>query len=125
LRQDIQVSSSEETWEPISAAVLALLTDLDPYGLEPGAEGGAPADEYSPEAVSIASHLTNRGRISAADVDDIWRQWFDEPLSTIDDKLVSTFVAELNALVEPPPEAAPLSEGIIDVAIESRGMRER
>ncbi|MDN3495740.1 hypothetical protein QL996_07365 [Planococcus sp. APC 4015] len=99
------MSSYEETWKPISAAVLALLTDLDPYGLEPGTEDGAPADEYSPEAVSIASHLINRGGISAADVDDIWRQWFGEPLSTIDSKLFSTFVAELNALVEPSPHS--------------------
>ena len=47
------------------AQALAVLTDIDPYGLEPGApEGaaadgfeGAPADQYELEAVDIARIL--------------------------------------------------------------------
>lgn len=96
------MSAHERAWKPIIGAVLTLLTDLDPYGLEPGAEHGAPADEYSPEAVSIAGHLISRGRIGAADIDDIWKRWFDEPLSTIDDQLFSKFVAQLNDLIDLP-----------------------
>ncbi|MCR2762055.1 hypothetical protein NQ152_00885 [Microbacterium sp. zg.B48] len=92
-------SSDGQSWTAINAAVLALLTDLDPYGLEPGANDGAPADEYNPEAAPMARHLIDHGRISDADVDVIWVRWFGEPLSTIDGNGFARFVADLNALV--------------------------
>jgi hypothetical protein len=52
------------------AQVLAVLTDVDPYGLEPGtpeeatADGfeSGPADEYELEAVDIARILVREAR---------------------------------------------------------------
>jgi hypothetical protein len=61
--------------------VLAVLSDLDPYGLEPGSM--APADEYAPEAAPLAYALRKRGVITAAEVDAIWVRWFGEPLSEV------------------------------------------
>jgi hypothetical protein len=103
MRQDGRVSTDSESWKYIQTAVLRLLNGLDPYGLEPGADGGAPVGEYSSEAVPMASHLINRLEISAADSDAIWEAWFGEPLSTIDSDRFSRFVADLNALVKPSP----------------------
>lgn len=37
------------------AGVLAVLSDVDPYGLEPGSPEGAPSDEYEPEAVDAGT----------------------------------------------------------------------
>lgn len=56
------------------AQVLAVLTDVDPYGLEPGtpeeatADGfeGAPADEYELEAVDIARILLREGAVTVS-----------------------------------------------------------
>lgn len=99
VRQNCYVSIDGQSFTAINAAVLRLLTDFDPYGLEPGADDGAPADEYSLEAAPMASHLSNHGRIGEADVDLIWVRWFGEPLSTIDGNDFARFVADLNALV--------------------------
>jgi hypothetical protein len=94
-------------WKQTAAAVLALLTDLDPYGLEPGQPDGAPADEYDLEAPAIARQLLGAGSIGVAEVDEIWLYWFSERLS---DRLraerMEDFVASLNRLVQPTPEAA-------------------
>ena len=53
------------------AEVVRLLNELDPYGLDPGGEGGAPADEYELEGRPMASLLLRNGGISADQVDDI------------------------------------------------------
>ncbi|QEW03873.1 hypothetical protein [Microbacterium lushaniae] len=97
------MSGGDRTWKSIYAAVLELLNDLDPYGLEPGRADGAPADEYSSEAGPLASHLINDGRIEAADVDAIWTRWFGEPLSIIDSARFAAFVVDLNALLTTRP----------------------
>lgn len=61
--------------------VLALLTRLDPYGLEPGTPGGPPQDEYGVEAGSMADHLLDKGSIRIADIDGIWTHWFGQTLT--------------------------------------------
>jgi hypothetical protein len=70
------------------AQVLAVLTDVDPYGLEPGtpegatADGfeGAPADEYELEAVDIARILLREGAVTVYDVEGVWMHWFSDSL---------------------------------------------
>ena len=42
------------SWKQVTAEVQALLSELDPYRLDPGTPDGAPADEYAPEADAIA-----------------------------------------------------------------------
>ncbi len=82
--------------------VLALLSDLDPYGLEPGLPDGAPADEYDLEAAPIAQILTTYGAITVEQVDTIWLKWFGEPLAAVvSPGEITRFVTSLNRLVEP------------------------
>ncbi|KAA9148662.1 hypothetical protein F6B41_06030 [Microbacterium lushaniae] len=79
--------------------VLDLLNEVDPYGLEPGAEDGAPRDEYAPEAAAIAELLFKGGAVDEGAVDAVWLKWFDEPLSgVIGTGCASEFVARTNAL---------------------------
>ncbi|MFG6443795.1 hypothetical protein ACFXP7_00840 [Microbacterium sp. P06] len=51
----------------------------------------------------MAGHLINRGEINAADINDIWEAWFDEPLGTVEDQRFARFITDLNALVRPSP----------------------
>jgi len=82
--------------------VLALLNDLDPYGLEPGLPDGALADEYDLEAAPIAQILTTYGTVAVEQVDTIWLKWFGQPLTAVVGPGETTqFVASLNRLVEP------------------------
>lgn len=60
--------------------VLAVLTDVDPYGLEPGVPEGVPADEYEPEAADIVRILFREGVVTAHDVEGVWVRWFSESL---------------------------------------------
>lgn len=93
------MQSSCHRWRSAVAAVIALLNNLDPYGLEPGVEGGAPEDEYETEAHSIATLLLNSGSVSRSQVDGIWREWFQEPLSeVIGVTKVERFCISLNSL---------------------------
>jgi hypothetical protein len=62
------------------AQVLAVLTALDPYGLEPGTPDGAPANEYDIEAVGIARILLREGAVSVYDVEGVWMRHFSESL---------------------------------------------
>lgn len=78
---------------------MVLLNDLDPYGLEPGTAEGAPQDEYAPEASPMARLLLNHGSISSDEVDAIWLEGFQEPLSEfIGAEAMNRFCAELNSL---------------------------
>ncbi|MEC5201082.1 hypothetical protein RCH21_003338 [Arthrobacter sp. PL16] len=78
---------------------MALLNDLDPYGLHPGTVEGAPQDEYEYEANPVAVLLLKNGSISSDEVDTIWRDWFQEPLSeTIGSDAMRSFCASLNSL---------------------------
>jgi hypothetical protein len=90
---------SKHEWKSTVAAVIALLNNLDPYGLEPGTAEGSPHDEYEAEAHSIASLLLNTGSISTNQVDAIWQKWFQEPLSaTVGAMKAERFCAGLNSL---------------------------
>ena len=82
------------------AAVLAVLTDVDPYGLEPGTPEGAPADEYELEAVDLARVLLAEGVVTVRDVEDVWAHWFSESLVLrLGVDRMARLVDELNALV--------------------------
>lgn len=83
----------------LSGKVLEVLTALDPYALEPGAVGGALADEYSSEAASVAEVLERDGGISAAQLDAIWTRWFSEPLSLlVGGDALARLIVDLNVL---------------------------
>jgi hypothetical protein len=110
LGHDCQMSVDGQTSESVNSAVLRLLSDLDPYGLEPGTGEGAPADEYSPEASAMAAHLIGHGQISGVDIDVIWVRWFGERLSTSNKNRFDRFVADLNALTVSPPQEDPLTD---------------
>ena len=62
------------------AQVLAILTALDPYGLEPGTPDGPPANEYDIEAVGIARILLREGAVTVYDVEGVWMHWFSDSL---------------------------------------------
>jgi hypothetical protein len=64
----------------IVAQVLAVLTALDPYGLEPGTPDGPPATEYDIEAVGIACIFLREGAVTVDDVDGVWMCCFSESL---------------------------------------------
>ncbi|NYF16512.1 hypothetical protein HDC37_001337 [Microbacterium sp. AK009] len=74
---------SRDSWKSLNAEVLRFLTDLDPYGLTPGAHDGAPAYEYDTEAIPIASILRRDGMVAAEQVDAVWQKWFGEPLTAV------------------------------------------
>jgi hypothetical protein len=91
---------SKHEWKSTVAAVIALLNDLDPYGLEPGTAEGAPHDEYEAEAHSIASLLLNTESISTNQVDTIWQKWFQKPISeAISAAKAERFCVSLNSLI--------------------------
>ncbi|WP_459277526.1 hypothetical protein [Arthrobacter sp. TMS1-12-1] len=79
--------------------MLALLNDVDPYGLQPGTAEGAPQDEYALEAAPIVSLLLKNGAVRSNEVDAIWVTWFQEPLSkVIGSENVGRFCASSNSL---------------------------
>jgi len=85
--------------------VLVELNALDPYGLEPGAEDGAPWDEYELEAVPMVRELISAGGITGDRVDAIWTAWFGETLSgRTDPSRFEAFVARLNGMSPWPDE---------------------
>ncbi|MFI8633227.1 hypothetical protein ACIGEP_11580 [Microbacterium sp. NPDC077663] len=84
---------------PLSAAVMAVLSDVDPYALEPGGNDGCPVDEYEPETSAFAGVLIRRGRVTVEDVDRIWQRWFSETLTgLIGPVAVGDLLARLNGL---------------------------
>jgi hypothetical protein len=90
------MSKSEE--RELFVQVLAVVNRYDFCGLQPGAEGGPPIDEYEPEARPIESVLVNQGRKEVADIQAIWYKWFSDDLSGRE-SAVASMVDELNALV--------------------------
>ena len=58
--------------DELLAAVHRVVDALDPEGL---LAAGAPADEYSPEAASLAE-LVTAGPVSAEGVFAVWEGWF-------------------------------------------------
>jgi hypothetical protein len=91
---------SRDKWRSTLAGVIGLLNNLDPYSLEPGATDGAPQDEYEAEASPIASLLLNSESVSKKQIDGIWQQWFQEPLSQVVGAAeAKRFCVSLNLLV--------------------------
>ncbi|MGW9549653.1 hypothetical protein ACWG8W_01200 [Citricoccus zhacaiensis] len=85
----------------MTAEAMVLLSELDPYRLDPGTPDGAPADEYAPEADAIARHLLSHRAIDLEQVDAIWHDWFGESLSQITATgAAENLVAHLNRLVQ-------------------------
>lgn len=90
-------------WTHTGTQVLALLTEFDVYGLQPGGPDGCPEDEYAPEATQLARHLTENGTIDLAAVDAIWLHWFSQTMSeAAGPARTAEFVERLNALALPP-----------------------
>lgn len=89
------------SWKQVTAEVLALLSELDPYRLDPGTPDGAPADEYAPEADAIARHLLSHRAINLEQVDAIWQDWFGESLSQVSGTgAAENLVVRLNQLIQ-------------------------
>lgn len=79
--------------------VLEVLTEADPMEFAPGRFDGTPADEYRPEAESIAALLRTDGVITEVRLDEVWQDWFSEPLTAvIGSERVTVLVETLNAL---------------------------
>ena len=96
---DVDEPRRSQAWCDLVDRVLVELNALDPYGLEPGTEGGAPWDEYELEAVPMVGRLVRSGAISAAEVDAIWTRWFGETLSgRTDPARFEAFLARLDDL---------------------------
>lgn len=86
--------------ESLISGVLRLLTELDPYFLEPGGSDGVPADEYGFEARPLADLLSQNGSITAALVDAVWLEWFSESLTdVVGEDRVRELVVALDGLV--------------------------
>ena len=89
-------------WKQTTKQVLALLNELDVYGLEPGQPDGAPEDEYDLEAAPLARHLLKDGEIDMPKVDQIWLHWFGQTLTEATGPTrAAQFVERLNALAPP------------------------
>lgn len=94
-----------QAWRDLLDRVLAELNALDPYGLEPGTEDGAPWDEYELEAVPMVRELILARGITGHRVDAVWTTWFGESLSSrTAPARFEAFVARLNDLSPWPDE---------------------
>lgn len=95
----VEMQSGTRKWKDAVSSVLALLDELDPYGLQPGTAEGAPEGEYELEAGPIVSLLLKNGSVRSDEVDAIWVTWFQEPLSeVIGPEGMSRFCVSLNSL---------------------------
>jgi len=90
------MSKSEE--RELLAQVLEVLNSYDFCGLQPGAKGGPPLDEYELEARPMEAILVDQGRIEVSDIRAIWRTWFGDDLSGRE-SAVASMADDLNALV--------------------------
>jgi len=89
------------TYRTTLAGVLAVLSDVDPYGLEPGSPEGAPLDEYEMEAVDLVRILLKAGVVTVHDVEAVWMRWFSESLVLrLGPPRMAHLVDCLNALVD-------------------------
>ena len=94
------------TYRKTFAGVLAVLSDVDPYGLEPGSpEGappeGAPPDEYEMEATDLVRILPKAGAVTTQDVEAVWMRWFSESLVLrLGPPRMAQLVDRLNRLVD-------------------------
>ena len=66
---DVDEPRRSQAWRDLVDRVLVELNALDPYGLGPGVEDGAPWDEHEPEAVPMTTATTRTsGRVSGGTV---------------------------------------------------------
>jgi hypothetical protein len=79
-RPGASVRAGTVTYRKTLAGVLAVLSDVEPYGLEPGSPEGAPSDEYEMEAVDLVRILGKAGAVTTLDVEAVWLRWFSESL---------------------------------------------
>ena len=94
------MTAEHDRLDALASDVLRSLTDLDPYGLDPGDPKGAPADEYDLEARPIAHLLMQHGTVTGSQVETVWLEYFGEPLSAVVGAArVAALVAGLNGLL--------------------------
>jgi hypothetical protein len=94
------VGSGAAAYRETLKGVLAVLTELDPYSLEPGTPQGFPEDEYEMEAADLTRLLLQNGAVTTRDVDDVWTHWFSEPLTPLVGlPRAARFIDSLNELV--------------------------
>ena len=68
---DVDEPRRSQAWRDLVDRVLVELDALDPCGLEPGTEDGAPWNEYEPDAVPMTTATattTASGRVSGGTV---------------------------------------------------------
>lgn len=87
-----RMRGDRDDFELTTSGALELLTAVDPYGLAPGNDDGAPEDEYAPEARALARILLEHGNITVQEVEGVWSRAFSESLAA---RLGSSRVAEL------------------------------
>ena len=100
--QDRHMPMSKSEERGLYVQVLAVVNRYDFCGLQPGAEGGPPIDEYEPEARPMESILIDHGRIDVADIQAIWYKWFSDDLFGRE-AAVASMADELNALLPQNP----------------------
>ncbi len=94
------MTSADRLGEALVDGALRLLTELDPYSLDPGGPDGVPADEYDIEARPIAELLSQNGSITPDQVDAVWLEYFDEPVTgLVGEERMRELVAGLNSLM--------------------------
>lgn len=91
---------AREAQRTLEERVLATLSEADPMRLKPGHRGGAPGDEYQPEAEAIALILRRDGAIDATMLDQVWREQFDQSMTElVGAARAASLAAELTAEV--------------------------
>ena len=99
---------TQRDWRSFVEGIIVLLNELDPYGLDSGHLNRAPRDEFGHEALLVAGVLVNNGAISRGQLDEIWRDWFHEPISdVVGAQAAERFTPRLNLLVKSTPPAGP------------------
>jgi len=89
------------TYGKTLAGVLAVLSDVDPYGFEPGSPEGAPPDECEMEAIDLVRILRKAGAVTTQDVEAVWMRWFSESLVLrLGPPRMAQLVDRLNRLVD-------------------------
>lgn len=101
LMSDAEINADARRYDALVERVLAVLTEFDPQGLQPGEPDWAPIDEYWHEAQSFAQVLDESGSIDESDARDIWLSWFSNDLSHLSEEEVTQLVAAVNGCVEP------------------------
>jgi hypothetical protein len=100
LMSDAEIITEARRYDALVLRVLAVLTEFDPQGLQPGKPDWAPIDEYWHEAQSFAQLLDEGGSINESDARDVWMNWFSNDLSHLSAEEIEQFVTALNGCVE-------------------------